>query len=293
MTDTQQSEEADQGKSVAQIIRQESTEESEQPLSRVATGELDPRELSFEEFVGPVRDAGGDVCLVRYLEGGGLGYYTWHHLQDEFTGVYGSESNFQVFMYPQADLHSAINRGAPPVPVKRENTPFLPIGEERAMAADGGVTPSDSPEYTVTKGGKTVDDCFIIFPQSDPIAQHALLVYAQNITDESLRADLIDWVASLDGKTDQIEAAREANADIDQESYSEDEEKEGLYNKYTVKQNGEPVEGCFVLRPETDNAAREAIAEFVTKAVEQGEMEVAHRVREWINNSSGGTVSTR
>ena len=36
-------------------------------------------------------------------------------------------------------------------------------------------------------------------------------------------------------------------------------EGRGLYPKYDVKKDGEVVEACFVLEPEDDQAAREAI----------------------------------
>ena len=34
---------------------------------------------------------------------------------------------------------------------------------------------------------------------------------------------------------------------------------EGLYDKYEVTKDGEPVLGCFILEPKGDEAAREAI----------------------------------
>lgn len=37
------------------------------------------------------------------------------------------------------------------------------------------------------------------------------------------------------------------------------DDQPGLYTKYTVEKGGEPVEGCFVLEPATDPAARRAI----------------------------------
>lgn len=36
-------------------------------------------------------------------------------------------------------------------------------------------------------------------------------------------------------------------------------EKSGLYDKYEVYEDGEPVDDCFVLEPESDEAARVAL----------------------------------
>lgn len=36
----------------------------------------------------------------------------------------------------------------------------------------------------------------------------------------------------------------------------------GLYAKYEVREDGQPVEDCFVLEPETDSAARVALAAY-------------------------------
>jgi hypothetical protein len=40
---------------------------------------------------------------------------------------------------------------------------------------------------------------------------------------------------------------------------------EGLYGKYDVYKDGEPQDGCFVLKPESDPAALEALKEYATE----------------------------
>lgn len=41
-----------------------------------------------------------------------------------------------------------------------------------------------------------------------------------------------------------------------------DTEQSGLYSKYEVRKDGEPVEDCFVLEPENDPAARVALSAY-------------------------------
>lgn len=55
--------------------------------------------------------------------------------------------------------------------------------------------------------------------------------------------------------------------------------EEGLYSKYEVTKDGEPVEGCFVLEPEDDSAAREALIRY---AEETDNAELAEDLREWV-----------
>ncbi len=38
----------------------------------------------------------------------------------------------------------------------------------------------------------------------------------------------------------------------------------GLHKKYEVRRDGEPVEGCFVLCPETDDVALSALVAYAT-----------------------------
>jgi len=53
----------------------------------------------------------------------------------------------------------------------------------------------------------------------------------------------------------------------------------GIYAKYEVTKDGEPVEGCFVLEPEDDSAAREALIRY---AEETDNEELAEDLREWV-----------
>lgn len=53
----------------------------------------------------------------------------------------------------------------------------------------------------------------------------------------------------------------------------------GLYEKYEVTKDGEPVEDCFVLEPEDDSAAREALIRY---AEETDNEELAEDLREWV-----------
>lgn len=52
-----------------------------------------------------------------------------------------------------------------------------------------------------------------------------------------------------------------------------------LYNKYRVTENGEQVEDCFVLEPESDEAARIALH---TYAAAIDDDELAADIREWL-----------
>ena len=54
---------------------------------------------------------------------------------------------------------------------------------------------------------------------------------------------------------------------------------DGLYNKYEVTRQGELVEGCFVLRPETDPVARDALA---TYALRTPDRELAKDLWDWM-----------
>jgi hypothetical protein len=60
---------------------------------------------------------------------------------------------------------------------------------------------------------------------------------------------------------------------------STDETEQGLYPKYEVFKNGEPVEDCFVLKPRSDTAAREALIRY---AEETDNDELADGLREWV-----------
>lgn len=53
----------------------------------------------------------------------------------------------------------------------------------------------------------------------------------------------------------------------------------GLYEKYEVLKDGEPVEDCFVLEPESDKAARLALEEYARRTDDE---ELAQDLREWV-----------
>jgi hypothetical protein len=54
---------------------------------------------------------------------------------------------------------------------------------------------------------------------------------------------------------------------------------DGLYEKYEVYKDGEPVPNCFVLEPESDSAAREALIRY---AEETDDEELADDLRKWV-----------
>lgn len=57
--------------------------------------------------------------------------------------------------------------------------------------------------------------------------------------------------------------------------------RSGLYAKYEVRKDGEPVEDCFVLEPERESAAREALIRYA-KATDDEEL--AEDLREWVED---------
>lgn len=57
------------------------------------------------------------------------------------------------------------------------------------------------------------------------------------------------------------------------------EGQNGLYQKYRVEKDGEPQEGCFVLKPESDPAARAALLAFADATDDE---ELAQDLREWV-----------
>lgn len=64
------------------------------------------------------------------------------------------------------------------------------------------------------------------------------------------------------------------------------DEESGLYGKYEVTKNGEAVENCFVLKPESDPAAREALWEYIS---ETDDDELAEDLRSWLLATVGST----
>jgi hypothetical protein len=59
------------------------------------------------------------------------------------------------------------------------------------------------------------------------------------------------------------------------------DEQNGLYGKYEVYEDGDRVEGCFVLEPESDPAAREAMIRY---AEETDDEQLAEDLRQWVTN---------
>jgi len=54
---------------------------------------------------------------------------------------------------------------------------------------------------------------------------------------------------------------------------------EGLYSKYEVRKDGEPVGDCFVLEPEDDAAARRALEAYARGTDDE---ELAQDLRNWV-----------
>jgi hypothetical protein len=55
----------------------------------------------------------------------------------------------------------------------------------------------------------------------------------------------------------------------------------GLYEKYEVLEDGEAVPNCFVLEPESDPAAREALIQY---AEDTDDEELSEDLREWVTD---------
>ncbi|ELZ20814.1 hypothetical protein C475_19483 [Halosimplex carlsbadense 2-9-1] len=55
--------------------------------------------------------------------------------------------------------------------------------------------------------------------------------------------------------------------------------EQGLYEKYEVYKEGEEVSNCFVLEPEDDSAAREALIRYAEATEDE---ELADDIREWV-----------
>lgn len=62
------------------------------------------------------------------------------------------------------------------------------------------------------------------------------------------------------------------------------DEQTGLFAKYEVSKNGEPVENCFVLEPESDEAAREALWTYVDETDDE---KLAADLQEWLLQTVG------
>ena len=61
----------------------------------------------------------------------------------------------------------------------------------------------------------------------------------------------------------------------------------GLYKKYDVQRDGESVDECFVLRPETDDAARSALVAYAQHTPNQ---ELADDLWEWVRRIQLGVT---
>lgn len=68
------------------------------------------------------------------------------------------------------------------------------------------------------------------------------------------------------------------------------EDDSGLYGKYEVRRDGDPVEACFVLEPESDPSARHALSEY---ARHTDDTELANDLRRWIGNIASGGEGDR
>lgn len=62
------------------------------------------------------------------------------------------------------------------------------------------------------------------------------------------------------------------------------EADQGLYQKYVVYQDGEPVPNCFVLEPESDPVALEAMEAYADVTDNQ---ELADDLQEWVRGVRG------
>lgn len=60
-----------------------------------------------------------------------------------------------------------------------------------------------------------------------------------------------------------------------------DKERGGLYEKYEVRKDGEPVEGCFVLEPESDDDALIALRVYAQRTDDH---DLARDLRSWIRD---------
>lgn len=60
---------------------------------------------------------------------------------------------------------------------------------------------------------------------------------------------------------------------------TESDDSTGLYEKYDVRKDGEPVEDCFVLEPASDEAARRALEAYAQFTEDE---ELTQDIREWL-----------
>lgn len=69
----------------------------------------------------------------------------------------------------------------------------------------------------------------------------------------------------------------------DEEAHGE----QGLHKKYEVTKDGEPQEAVFILKPESDSAARKALSAY---ADETENYNLASDLREWVNSIEEGSA---
>lgn len=57
-------------------------------------------------------------------------------------------------------------------------------------------------KFEVYRGGELVDDCFVLRPEVDPAAYEALKTYADETDNETLGADLREWIDMIPVRAD-------------------------------------------------------------------------------------------
>ena len=60
-------------------------------------------------------------------------------------------------------------------------------------------------KYEVRKDGERVENCFVLEPESDPVAREALWTYATTTDDEQLEMDLKDWLLNTVGSAEEAD----------------------------------------------------------------------------------------
>ena len=93
--------------------------------------------------------------------------------------------------------------------------------------------------------------------------------------DEEPESDEVDDLVASNG----ADAEEDENLLTDGGSCSVGTDGEGLYAKYDVQKDGEPVKDCFVLVPEDDPAARRALETYIEVTESEA---LAQDLRDWI-----------
>lgn len=110
----------------------------------------------------------------------------------------------------------------------------------------------------------------------------------EKYTERELLGDVLDELEAYRAAIPDLERAQELG-EADKAGRAvvlppfEDENYDGLKAKYRVykARNGEPVEGCFILRPEKDVAARGAI---IAYAANSGNYQLLCDALDWIGS---------